>query len=255
MPGVSSRALYERRRAKPSRTNNSIRRTYDLLRSSLPLLGSDARLVEEELVDALSASRNTVRAVLQLLAEQGLVTRGPKVGTLVSGSTVLPVDEVMTFPEFAEGCPTGTYGQVIESQVITAPPIVRQRLELPAGAEVLLTDGLVLEGTTPLAVSVCYLGLVPSEGLLATGQAPDAVALLEESLHVGLGTGSSVVAAVAADAQTAGLLGIADGAPILWCEDLLNDLDGRPRALSQLRFRGDRVTFTATTHRRPLELA
>lgn len=250
MPGVSSRALYERRRARPSHANNSVRRTYDLLRSSLPTLGCDARLVEGELIDALSASRNTVRSVLQLLAEQGLVTRGRKVGTLVRGSTVLPIDQVMTLPEFSDDTASGTAGQVIESRVITAPPIVRERLLLPPGSRVLMTDGLVLKGGAPLAVSVCYLSL-PVDGSAPTTELPDAVAFLERSLQVDVGTGSSRVAAVAADSQTAALLDIADGAPILWCEDLLNDAAGHPRALSQVRFRGDRVTFTATTHRRP----
>lgn len=251
MPGVSSRALYERRRARPSHVNNSVRRTYDLLRSSLPTLGCDARLVEGELIDALSASRNTVRSVLQLLAEQGLVTRGRKVGTVVRGSTVLPIDEVMTFPEFSDDTTTGPSGQVIESRVITAPPIVRERLQLPPGSRVLMTDGIVLKGGTPLAVSVCYLSLPVDGPTPMTGLPPDAVAFLERSLQVDVGTGSSRVAAVAADSQTAALLDMADGAPILWCEDLLNDAEGRPRALSQIRFRGDRVTFTATTHRRP----
>ena len=251
MPGVSSRALYERRRARPSHANNSVRRTYDLLRSSLPGLGCDARLVEGELIDALSASRNTVRSVLQLLAEQGLVTRGRKVGTVVRGSTVLPIDEVMTVPEFSNDAATGTYGKVIESQVITAPPIVRERLELPDGASVLMTDGLVYKGAAPLAVAVCYLSL-PAEGLEPTaGLLPDAVAFLEGSLQVDVGNVATRIAAVAADSQTAALLDIADGAPTLWCEDLLNDVEGRPRALSQVRFRGDRVTFTAIAHRRP----
>jgi GntR family transcriptional regulator len=249
MPGLSSRALYERRRARPTHANNSVRRTYDLLRSSLPALGCDARLVEGELIDALSASRNTVRSVLQLLAEQGLVTRGRKVGTLVRGSTVLPIDQVMTFPEFSGDDTVGTYGKVIESRVIPVPPIVGQRLDLSHGAPVLMTDGLIYRGATPLAVSVSYLALPPDEPVPTTRLPPDAVAFLEGNQHVDVGTGSTQVAAVAADPQTASLLGIVEGAPILWCEDLLNDAEGRPRALSQTRFRGDRVTFTAT-HRR-----
>ena len=52
------------------------------------------RLVEHELTDALSASRNTVRAVLQQLAREGLVTREPKNGTRAAGSLLLPIDEL-----------------------------------------------------------------------------------------------------------------------------------------------------------------
>ena len=55
------------------------------------------RLVEHELTDALSASRNTVRAVLQQLAREGLVTREPKNGTRATGSLLLPIDELTPF--------------------------------------------------------------------------------------------------------------------------------------------------------------
>ena len=78
--------IYQRQRQSPDRLNNSTRRTYDLLRSTLVTTGRSMPLVEEELTDALSASRNTVRAVLQQLAREGLVTREPKNGTRATGS-------------------------------------------------------------------------------------------------------------------------------------------------------------------------
>src|ERR1700737_1503420 len=84
--------LYQRQRQSPDRLNNSARRTYDLLRSTLVSNGRHMPLVERDLTDALSASRNTVRAVLQQLAREGLVTRDPKHGTRATGSPCLPLD-------------------------------------------------------------------------------------------------------------------------------------------------------------------
>jgi GntR family transcriptional regulator len=90
---VRPEVLYQRRRQSPDRLNNSTRRTYDLLRSTLVATGRGMRLVERELTDALSASRNTVRTVLQQLASEGLVTREPKNGTWATGSLLLPIDQ------------------------------------------------------------------------------------------------------------------------------------------------------------------
>src|SRR5438093_1605142 len=96
MTGITARALYQQRRPAPERSNNSLRRTYDLLRSSLHhSLAPGASLVEEELVQTLSSSRNTVRAALQLLAQEGLVSRGPKVGTMALGSIILPFNDLL----------------------------------------------------------------------------------------------------------------------------------------------------------------
>ena len=59
----------------------------------------------------------------------------------------------------------------------------------------------------------------------------------------------TTIGAVAADEQTAGLLGVKAGAPLIWLEDIIEDEDGQPWALSQLRLRGDRVAFSANAYR------
>src|SRR5258706_14397831 len=84
--------IYQRQRNSPDRLNNSTRPTYDLLRSALVAMGRSVTLVEGELTDAMSASRSTVRAVLQQLAREGLVTREPKNGNPATGSLLLPID-------------------------------------------------------------------------------------------------------------------------------------------------------------------
>ena len=119
---VRPEVLYQRQRQSPDRLNNSPRRTYDLLRSTLVTAGRSMRLVEHELTDALSASRNTIRAVLQQLAREGLVTREPKNGTRATGSLLLPIDELSPFA-----------ARTLERRSLGCPPIVRDRLRLPPG--------------------------------------------------------------------------------------------------------------------------
>jgi GntR family transcriptional regulator len=248
MPGSSARAMFQQRRQTPPRTNNSVRRTYDLLRSSLHhSLEPGALLVEDDLVNALSASRNTVRAALQQLAHQGLVTRGPKVGTTVRGSTLLPLNDILTVRDKAAAYKMRS--EPLEMSIVSGPALVRKWLDMQPGASLALIEGLVFQDETPVGLSVSYVGLTEAQERQLGAQPSDVVAFLEEKLNVSLGDCGTTIAALGCDAQTAELLGIEEGAPLLWLEDYLRDESGNPRAICQLRYRGDRVAFSATARR------
>ena len=196
------------------------------------------RLVERELTDALSASRNTVRTVLQQLASEGLVTREPKNGTRATGSLLLPIDELTPFETRA-----------LECRSLGCPPMVRDRLRLPAGWTVLMIESLVLENELPLGLAVNYIALAEDHSGDVKIDEGDVILLLEQQLGIRIGGSQTTVGAVAADEQTAELLGIEVGAPLVWLEDVIEDENRQPRALSQLRLRGDRVAFSANAHR------
>lgn len=230
--------LYQRQRQSPDRLNNSARRTYDLLRSTLVNTGRNLPLVEHELTDALSASRNTVRAVLQQLAREGLVTRGPKNGTQATGSLLMPIDELSPLQ-----------ARTLERRALGCPPMVRDRLRLPDGWTVLMIESLILEEGHPLGLSVNYFAVAAEQSQDFDIEEPDVILILERKLGVRIGGSHTTVAAIAADDQTAELVGIVAGAPLIWLEDLIEDDRGQPRALSQLRLRGDRIAFSANAYR------
>jgi GntR family transcriptional regulator len=196
------------------------------------------RLVEHELTDALSASRNTIRAVLQQLAREGLVTREPKNGTRATGSLVLPIDELSPFA-----------ARTLERRSLGCPPIVRDRLRLPLGWTVLMVESLVLENELPLGLAVSYIALDEEQSPDFDIDEPDVILLLERQLGLRIGGSQTTVGAVAADEQTAELIGVDTGAPLVWLEDVIEDESGQPRALSHLRLRGDRVAFSASAYR------
>jgi GntR family transcriptional regulator len=196
------------------------------------------RLVERELTDALSASRTTVRTVLQQLAREGLVTREPKNGTRATGSLLLPIDQLITFQTRA-----------LECRPLGCPPMVRDRLRLPAGWTVLMIESLVLEDEVPLGLAVAYIALAEDYSGDVKIDEGDVILLLEQQLGIRIGGSQTTVGAVAADEQTAELIGVEVGAPLVWLEDVIEDENRQPRALSQLRLRGDRVAFSANAHR------
>ena len=77
----------------------------------------------------------------------------------------------------------------------------------------------------------------------------DVISILERQLGIRIGPSRTTVGAVTADEETADLIGVDVGAPLIWLEDVLEDQDGQPRALSQFRLRGDRVAVSAKARR------
>jgi GntR family transcriptional regulator len=253
---VRPEVVYQRRRLTTDRLNNSPRRTYDLLRSTLVTNGGTKMfLVEGELTDALSASRNTVRAVLQQLAREGLVTRGPKTGTRGAGALLLRIDELSPVAQFGDESSRRIEARALEIQSLGCPPMVRDRLRLPPGRSVLMIEALLVQDDIPLGLNVNYVALSEKQSAGFNVDEPDVILILERQLGVRVRGSRATIGAVAADRQTAELIGVEVGAPLIWLEDLIEDEEGQPWALSQLRLRGDRVAFSATAYRSALQLA
>ena len=248
--GVRPEVVYQRQRQTPDRLNNSARRTYDLLRSTLVATGRNMCLVERELAESMSASRNTVRVALQQLAKEGIVTRGPKNGTRATGSLLLRIDELSSFDQYVTDPSSRIEVRALEYRSLGCPPMVRDRLRLPAGWTVVMIESLLVQDELPLGLTVNYIALDTDQSVGFEVDEPDVLLILERQLRLSIGASSTTVGAVAADEQSAGLLGVEVGSPMVWLEDVIEDDTGQPRALSQLRLRGDRVSFSATAYRR-----
>ncbi|MET0455153.1 MAG: GntR family transcriptional regulator [Mycobacterium sp.] len=235
---IRPEVLYQRQRETPDRLNNSARRTYDLLRSTLVRTGKSMVLEERDLVVGLSASRNTVRAVLQQLAREGFVTRETKNGTRATDLLLLPVDKLDPFE-----------ARLLECRSLGCPPLVRDRLRLPDGWTVLMVESLMLQNDLPVGIQVNYIALGEGQSTDIGTDEPDVIRILERHLGVCIRGSDCTISTVAADEQTAALVGVQVGAPMLCADDVIVDQDGQPRALSQIRVRGDRVALTATPFR------
>lgn len=246
---VRPETLYQRNRQIPDRLNNSQRRTYDLLRSALQNGRGDQCLVEGELIDGLSASRNTVRAVLQQLAKDGLVTRSPKRGTRSARALMLRINQLSPVTEFGGDCRIRTQLKTLEYRTLGGLRIVRERLQLPHDWSVLMIEALLVQDQEPLGISVSYIAQHPDQPRSLEVDEPDPILFLERHLHVKITGSRTTIGATAADEQSAALVGVELGAPMIFLEDILEDGTGQPRALSQFRMRSDRIAFTACASR------
>ncbi len=217
----------------------------DVLRHQIHAGGyPDGLPAEGELASEFFVSRNTVREALAALKNEGLIGRGPKVGTHVAvrkydhGLDAL-VGLKATFKGYGE-----IRNEVRAAMAVAAPPAVANRLALSPGEEVVFVERLRFLGDLPVSLDMTYLapdiGAAVLENSLETN---DIFALIEEATGTRLGTAGLAVEAVAADAHTAALLQVPDGSAVLLMERLTHLDDGRPVDLEYIRMRGDRITL------------
>ena len=199
---------------------------------------------EHELATEFLVSRNTIREALTILKNEGLIDRGPKVGTHVAQrkydhglDALLGLKE--TFKHLGE-----VRNEVRAAMPVAAPPSVARRLALDAGESAVFIERLRYLGELPLSLDLTYL--TPDIGnqiLRHPLESNDLFALIEEVSGQRLGEASLALEAIPADAHSAATLQVPDGAPVLMLERLTSLGDGTPVDLEYIRMRGDRITM------------
>lgn len=249
--GLSSTAYrsreFESHRRRSPLANNSVHRSYDLLRSQmLRDLVPGIRLSEADLVRDLSASRTTVRRVLSQLANEGLVTRAPRVGTVIAEQNLEVDADIRQFEEYAR---TGNLCLVpLEIHKFVPPPMIKGRLRIDIGDEVAFVEGRILACDRPVGVVVGYVVI----DALKTGHVAEkrgcAANITTYVEHVGrpIRDVRIGIASMRCDDGTGRELGITKGSPILRVENELFDSGGGCRAVITVRYNGTRVAVMTT---------
>jgi len=220
----------------------STRRVRDLLRSEVRsgLAGRDAHFVEDYLVNALAASRTAVREALQMLAQEGLVSRERRNGTTVTrGVTTFPLDDIL-----GRGGEPVTVER-IDQRSVPSTPLLRARLET-ADEEVGVVEHLFSTADGPLGVRVAYYKLAYTQPE-SWQTCPDLQEAFTAVFGKPLGRIDSVIEAGVAEPKTSRLLGIPENSPVLIREQLLVDVDGVPQEFTFAHYRADRVSFLTST--------
>jgi GntR family transcriptional regulator len=199
---------------------------------------------ETELADEFTVSRNTIREALTTLKNEGLIERGPRVGTHIAQrkydhglDTLLGLKE--TFKSYGE-----VRNEVRAAMAVSAPPSVAKRLRLQPGQHVVFVERLRYLGDLPLSLDLTYLEPdIGAQVLTHSLESNDIFALIEQLTGRRLGAASLALEAIPADAHSAAALQVPDGAPLLMLERLTSLQDGRPVDLEYIRMRGDRITM------------
>jgi GntR family transcriptional regulator len=221
------------------------RRAADVLRQQIHAGAyPDGLPPENELAAEFFVSRNAIREALTVLKNEGLIDRGPKVGTHIAQrkyehglNALLGLKE--TFKDLGE-----VRNEVRAAMPVAAPPAVARRLRLEPGEQVVFIERLRYLGDLPLSLDLTYLS--PDIGTRILDhplETNDLFALIEQVSGHRLGSASLALEAIPADAHSAATLQVPDGASLLMLERLTSLDDGRPVDLEYIRMRGDRITM------------
>ena len=218
--------------------------------SSGTLRPGDKLGTERELAAELSVSRSTLRQVLAVLAQSGVVRRVPgrAGGTFVAHSKVdRDLSVIVGLPEYLrrQGFVAGT--QVLSATMTGADDLTATQLDMTAGGLVVDIVRIRLADAVPISLERVRLpaDLVP--GLLELPLGGSIYDLLDQQYAM---TPQDVVEhleVVEASADEAALLGIAEGAPLLAITRTSRTSDGVAFEFSNDLFRADRTCVTFRT--------
>jgi GntR family transcriptional regulator len=250
----SSGAAFEARlhpRAVPDRrlVEEARLRLLDLI-SSGTLRPGDRLGTERELATRLSVSRSTLRQVLAVLAEGGIVRRVPgrAGGTFVAHAKVdRDLSVVVGLPEYLrrQGFVAGT--QVLSATMSGADDIAANNLAVPAGSLLIDIVRIRLADGIPISLERAQLPAEIFPGLLELPLGGSIYALLDT--HYGITPDEVVEHLEVAEASPdeAALLGVHVRAPLLAIRRTSATSAGVPFEFSHDLFRADRTCVTFRT--------
>ena len=193
---------------------------------------------EAELSKAFAASRVTIRRALEVLRDEGIVDARQGFGWFVQSDLLRQrLGHLSTIEDQLSASGIIAERQILDFAFVTAEPRVRRALGTD---QVLRVRRLNLADGEPFArVTVwCPASLGDRLSRADVERSP-----FYELLPVPLGGATQTIAAAAASAADAKLLGIPVGAPVLRCERITTDLGGRPVLMSVHIFPGHLTEF------------
>lgn len=218
--------------------------------SSGAMRSGDRLGTERELAARLSVSRSTLRQVLAVLAQAGVVRRVPgrAGGTFVAHSKVdRDLSVIVGLPEYLrrQGFEAGT--QVLSATMTGADDMTAAHLDLAAGGLVVDIVRIRLADGVPISLERARLPAELFPGLLELPLGGSIYKLLER--HYGIKPEDVVehLEVVEASPNEAALLGIAAQAPLLAVTRTSTTADGVPFEFSNDLFRADRTCVTFRT--------
>ena len=196
---------------------------------------------EWELMGAAGATRAVVRDALRELADAGVVSREPGLGTRTG---VLPSIFGLRPFHGVDGVPEqSTYPRVTDRSVIRTPPVVAARIP-ECGPEVLRVEYIAVAQEFPGAVSTNYFVLPRADTLRDADFGHNIYAFLANG-GIHLSASELLIGAAEADPYTARRLAMEPGAPVLTLEQIMYDEAGVAICFSTVAQRGDRVRYFA----------
>jgi GntR family transcriptional regulator len=205
---------------------------------------------EPELIRRYGVSRTTVRQVLDMLVNDGLIYRQQGRGTFVAHPTVeQAMVRIVSFTEdmHQRGFEPGT--RVLSLDLVPAPQDIAERLEVEPGEELARLARLRLADGEPMSVEESHLVHRYCPGVLERDYASDTLReTLERDYGIRWVRASQVIRAIPASKDVAQLLAISYRSALLRIERVSYSQQNLPVEFLRITYRGDRYALYNELH-------
>ena len=213
------------------------------------LKAGDAVDSERELARIHRVSLMTARHALTGLEREGMVERRRGAGTFVAPPKI-HFNKLMSFSEQMAGRSLATCSKVLSMSLIDSEQEIAARLASPARSRLIKIERIRLGGDEPFALETCYLSGEEFGGLVhAPLERGSLFSTLERDYGIQLAHADEEIDATIADPQTARLMEIARGAPLLRIRQVIYSTKGKATVYVIGLYRSDRHTLLIRRYR------
>ncbi|WP_319520538.1 GntR family transcriptional regulator [uncultured Martelella sp.] len=203
---------------------------------------------EAEINKAFGVSRTTTRAAMQKLVQDGLVSRHPGLGTIVSDRRLdQPLHQIRSFAEDMRSRGMTPSYEVLRCGMTTATPEAAHGLELATSDRPYHVERLLKGNGRLIGHSLSFI----RPDIFSDIEPPDAAFLAQGSLYdwiaqecgIEIAGGVEFIEASLAGGELAGTLGLSGGDPVLIARRIARSENGLPIEFAVITYRADRYRF------------
>lgn len=209
---------------------------------------------EAQLCEQYEVSPMTVRRVINILLDRGLVTTTQGRGTFVKGVDIgEAVFHLSGLKEQIEQ-PERTQVQLLEARVVAATERVARKLDISPGDWTIYVRRMLLQDMTPVSYHRGYLLYDPRRPIVEGElEVTSLEGLIRGNGEADLQSGSLTIEAVTLTKEEAAILKIGEGTPAFLIDHTLYDFQDRPVSWGWFVWRADKLRFSTTIGNRPLQ--
>lgn len=200
---------------------------------------------ESELIERYRVSRTTVRQVLDMLVNEGLIYRQRGRGSFVAHPTVeQALVRIVSFTEDMRQRGFEPASKVLSSGLIPAPQDIAEKLQIEPGEELARLERLRLADDEPMSIEESYLVHRYCLGVLQGDYASNPLRqALEREYGIRLVRAKQVIRAILATPRLARLLSIPPRSALLFIERVSFSQQNVPVEFLRIYYRADRYSL------------
>jgi GntR family transcriptional regulator len=205
---------------------------------------------ESELIETYQVSRSTVRQVLDILVNEGLIYRERGRGSFIAHLTLeQSMTRIVSFTEDMRqrGFEPGT--RVLSARLVPASKDIAERLQVPTGEPLACVERLRLADGEPMSIEESYLVNRCCPDILQHDYARLPLRqMLEQDYNIRLVNAKQVIRAIAAPTNLAEFLEIRPRSPLLYIERISFSQNNVPIEFLRIYYRADRYSLYNELH-------